>query len=315
MGRRAPGVERAIFPGSPGNQTPAGPDLLSMTGSCGAHREYLSADLDGETDPGSAAALARAQAHLAGCPDCRRWFEGVTRVNRLARTEIADAGPGFSDAQLAEVLAELPSLGRRRMWRHAARVSLALVGAVQVVLGALPLVLPRAAGADPHAMMMHAMGSGGTGAGAGMPGMDMGGEMLGAGMIHMSHEYAAWSVAVGIGFLVGACWTRHLAGALPVLASFATVLCAVTAVDAVSGRVEPARAVSHLLIMVGIALILAILGIDRAHPHPGSGSRVRPRLPLLGGWDTREDSDEEPRWSVERVRGEGPRPAARHEAA
>jgi predicted anti-sigma-YlaC factor YlaD len=193
---------------------------------------------------------------------------------------------------------------------------LALVGAVQLVLGALPLVSPllgslvgsHAVGMDPHAAMAAGMG--------GMGPTHMGGEMLGAGMIHMSHEYAAWSVAVGIGFLVGACWTRHLAGALPVLASFAAVLCVVTAVDAVSGRVEPARAVSHLLIMVGIALIVAILATERAHPHPSSGSRLRPRLPLLGGRDAGRDADE-PGRADDRARGEGhgPRPAAHHDAA
>lgn len=294
---------------------------MSMTGSCGVHREYLSADLDGELDPvadaESGAAFARAQRHLVGCADCERWFDGVTRVNRLARTELADPGPGFSDAELDGLLAQLPTPSRRRLWRQGARLSLALVGAVQVVLGALPLVSPilgstagsYAAGMDPHAAMMRGMN--------GMGSMDMGGEMLGAGMIHMSHEYAAWSVAVGVGFLVGACWTRHLAGALPVLASFATVLCAVTAVDAVSGRVEPARAVSHLLIMVGIALIVAILASDRAHPHPSSGSRRRPRLPLFGGHDAGRDSADEPRWTDGPARGEGhgPRPAARHDAA
>jgi predicted anti-sigma-YlaC factor YlaD len=155
--------------------------------------------------------------------------------------------------------------------------------------------------------MMH---GGGMGAGA----AGMGGEMMGAGMIHMSHEFAAWSVAVGIGFLVGACWTRHLAGALPVLASFATVLCAVTTVDAVSGRVEPARAVSHLLIMVGIALIVAILATDHVSPRPSTGSRQRPRIPLPGGFEGMRD--EPP--SVDRTTfgdGTGPRPAARHDAA
>jgi predicted anti-sigma-YlaC factor YlaD len=313
---------------------------MSMTGSCGDHREYLSADLDGEMDPGSdaegGAALARAQEHLTGCADCERWFAAVTRVNRLARTELADPGPGFSEAALDGLLAQLPSPSTRRVWRQAARVSLALVGVVQVALGALPLLLPHAAGLDPHAAMMHGMdgggmagmdgagthaGMGGAGmAGSGMSGGDMGGsggEMMGAGMIHMSHEYAAWSVAVGIGFIVGARWTRHLAGALPVLASFATVLCAVTAVDAISGRVEPARAVSHLLIMVGIALIVAILAADRARPHPSTGARQRSRIPLLGGGNAGDERVDEPRWSADPPRGEGhrPRPAARHDAA
>ena len=300
-----------------GNQRDGLCDLMSMTGSCGDHREYLSADLDGEMDPASdaesGAVLARAQRHLAECADCGRWFAAVTRVNRLARTELADPGPGFSDVQLDGLLEQLPSPRVRPVWRQAARVSLALVGVVQVALGALPLVWPHAAGFDPHAAMMRGTDGGGV---AGMDMGDTGGEMLGAGMIHMSHEYAAWSLAVGIGFIVGARWTRHLAGALPVLASFATVLCAVTAVDAISGRVEPARAVSHLLIMVGIALIVAILATDRARPHPSTGARQRVRIPLLGGEKAGQGVDE-PWWSADQAReeGHGPRPAARHDAA
>jgi predicted anti-sigma-YlaC factor YlaD len=289
---------------------------MSMTGNCGVHREYLSADLDGEieplTDPESGVALARAQRHLVVCAGCERWFDGVTRVNRLARTELADPGPGLSQAQLDTLLAQLPSPGRRAMWRQAARVSLALVGVAQAALGSVPLLLP-------HAAAMHGgMDMGGVGMGGGhLGGMESGGGMLGAGMIHMSHEYAAWSVAVGIGFIVGARWTRHLAGALPVLASFATVLCVVTAVDAISGRVEPARAVSHLLIMVGIALIVAILATGRAHPHPSTGARQRPRLPLIGGHDARQNDAAERYRDVDRTPGEGhgPRPAARHDAA
>jgi predicted anti-sigma-YlaC factor YlaD len=283
---------------------------MSMTGSCGGHREHLSADLDGENDPASGAesgaALARAQRHMAGCLDCARWFARVTRVNRLARTGLADPGPGFSDAELDGLLAQLPAPGGRRVWRQVVRVALALVGAVQVALGALPLIAPMSAGMDPHAAMMHGGGMGSSG--GGMSGM------MGAGMIHMSHEYAAWSVAVGIGFMVGACWTRHLAGALPVLASFATVLCAVTAVDAISGRVELSRAVSHLLIMVGIALIVAILATGPAQPSPSSGSRVRSRFALPGGHGHPVD---EPLWPARPVFGEGhgPRPAARHDAA
>lgn len=295
--------------------------MTSMTGSCGVHREYLSADLDGEIDPASdpesGAALLGAQRHMTACADCERWFAGVTHVNRLARTEVADPGPGFSEVELDELLAQLPSPGTGRVWRRAARVSLALVGVVQVVLGALPLVLPHASGLDPHAAIMRDMDV----ADMGVRGMDASGGMLSASMIHMSHEYAAWSLAVGIGFLVGARWTRHLAGALPVLASFAAVLFVVTAVDAVSGRVEPARAVSHLLIMVGIALIVAILAIERAHPHPSTGSRLRRKPSLFGGhgighgagYDTRDQQH----WRADRARGEGlgPRPAAHHDVA
>src|SRR5207244_11407784 len=63
----------------------------------------------------------------------------------------SDPGPGFSEVQLDELLAQLPSPGAKRVWHQVARVALALVGVVQVALGALPLVMPSSAGIDPHA--------------------------------------------------------------------------------------------------------------------------------------------------------------------
>src|SRR5882762_1276453 len=47
--------------------------------------------------------------------------------------------------------------------------------------------------------------------------------------------------ALGVAFVAGALWTRHLAGTIPVLGSFVVVLALVSALDLVTGNVDPAR--------------------------------------------------------------------------
>jgi predicted anti-sigma-YlaC factor YlaD len=265
--------------------------MNGMTG-CSGWREYLSADFDGEIDAfgdsADARALAAAHRHLTACADCTRWFADAARVNRLARTALARPGPGLADAQVSALLDELPRR-RHRWWPGLAQLGLALIGLAQTALGALPLLQLGTTG-DPHASMM------------------------GAGMIHMSHEYTVWNLALGVGFLVGSGWTRHLAGALPVLASFAVVLCVQTAIDVVQGRVEPGRVLSHLLLLAGIVLIMTILasGPSQLSPLPGRWARALPGRPVprtSGQGETRSDPDDPEAGHA------GPRPAARRDAA
>lgn len=237
---------------------------------CQFHREHLSADLDGEAGPGGAgpngagpsgprpnwAGLDAAHRHLASCPGCGRWWAEATRINRLVRTAAADPGPGFTSAQLDGLLDLLPEPARtgRSLPRRLLRVTLAVVGVVQVALGIWSLWVPHG---GPEA---HAAGTAGTG------------------MLHMSHEYSAWSIALGISFLAGAVWTRHLAGALPVLVSFVGVLLVVSTIDLINDTVDLDRVVSHGLIVLGLGLVVAIV-MTRPEPElrPSRGpDRVRP---------------------------------------
>jgi predicted anti-sigma-YlaC factor YlaD len=247
-----------------------------MTG-CHIWREYVSADLDGELDslavapvrPGvpPARGLASAYEHLAGCAECARWFAQVTRANRLLRTAHAEPAPGMDEAALARVLDQLPDppserTGRRRLL---GRIGLAVVGTAQLLLGGLPLVLPSGGG-----------GAGMSGMG-GMTGMAMAHlGMMGAGMAHMTHEYSAWNLAIGVAFLAGAAWTRHLAGMLPVLVSFVAVLLVVSAVDLADGAVDLARVGSHVLVVLGLALV--VLVVRTGTPSPGHGPLGRRRV-------------------------------------
>ncbi|HEY0573800.1 MAG TPA: hypothetical protein VGD73_06840 [Pseudonocardia sp.] len=285
---------------------------------CSSCREHLSADLDGEADQ---ARLPAARAHLDECRDCARWFSDAAMVNRLIRTAPADPAPGLTEAQLASALAQLPPppSPRRRTWHRLARLALGGIGASQAALGAIALGFPGAAMGG-HTAMTGTVAGGhaamtGTVAGGHAAMMGMAGDghtsILGADLAHMSHESAAWNLALGVAFLVGAGWTRHLAGTLPVLGSFVLVLSLVSTLDLISGNVDPARVGSHLLVVAGLGLIVLIL-ITRPsefQPRPlrtGLAGRTAPALD--GGAE--ESAAPPPTAAPTR-----PDPAARHRVA
>jgi predicted anti-sigma-YlaC factor YlaD len=282
-------------------------DLSNM--GCSTCREHLSADLDGEADP---AELPAARAHLAECPECTRWFSDAALVNRLIRTAPADPAPGLSDTALAEALSQLPRprSPRRRLWHRAARLALGVVGVVQAFVGVVGLVL-ASSGGDPDAAMA---GSGAMGHAMGHAMMGhamMGSGVMGADMAHMSHESSAWNLALGVAFLAGAVWTRHLAGTIPVLGSFVVVLTLVSTLDLVSGNVDPARVGSHALVLVGLGLIMLIMATRPTEYQPQPV-----RAPSSPPWTTRVPgagaADISPRPASAPTR---PDPAARHRAA
>ncbi|MCD2192196.1 zf-HC2 domain-containing protein [Actinomycetospora endophytica] len=219
-----------------GNSDDPARDLTSMgTLDCAACREELSAELDGEADPARRPAVLT---HLGACPACTHWREQAAVVTRLTRTAPAEAGPDL----VARVLPAAPRPRRRRL---AARVALVAVGVAQIVLGALSLI-----GVAGH-----------------------GGTMLGgADMAHMSHETAAWNLALGAAFVAGAYWTRHLAGLLPALGAFIVVLGVLSGLDLAAGRVEPDRVATHAVLLLGFALALVV-----SRTGPARGPSPAPR--------------------------------------
>ncbi len=227
-----------------GNSHPRPDDLNGMT--CERCREELSADLDGEADPACRDAVRH---HLAGCGPCADWHETAATVTRLARTATAESGPDVVDRVLDALPAPTP------VWRRVGpRVGLATVGLVQVGLALAALL-----GSAPP----------------------MGAEVMGAGMAHMSHESTAWNLALGLAFLVGAAWRRHLPGLLPALGSFIAVLAVLSVLDLAAGRVEPDRVASHLVLIVGFALSLMVAR------HRPTGGRGPERLLLTSPWSRR----------------------------
>jgi predicted anti-sigma-YlaC factor YlaD len=237
-----------------GNRPGPGGDQHGM--DCDSCREAVSAALDGESD---AAEQARVEEHLAGCAACRAWREDAVVVTRRARTGVAEPAPDL----VARVVGAAPG-PRVRCWAAAARVGLGVVGAAQALVGLASLL---GASQQHDAMAADPM------------------MVLGAGMAHATHESAAWNLALGVAFLAGALWTRHLAGLLPVLGAFIAVLAVLSGIDLVAGRVEPVRVVSHLVLVAGFLLGLAVVRLAPRHgagPSPGGRWRTprpQPRAP------------------------------------
>lgn len=231
----------------------------------------MSARLDDEGDPALSAAV---DAHLASCAACRQWQNNAARVTRLARMSVASATPDVSGA----VLARAPR-PRRHAVRQVLRAVLALLAVGQVVLGLTHIDgIPWLTG--------HAPGAGHAPA-------------------HFTHEFAAFTIAVGIGFAWIAWRTSRAPGLVPTLATFVVLLTALEAVDLARGVVDPSRLASHTLVQAGLVVVLLLS--SRRLGGDGFAPRLR-RAPAeratSDGLDDRDESGED-----------GLRPSARHDAA
>ncbi|MEV4544339.1 zf-HC2 domain-containing protein [Micromonospora echinaurantiaca] len=212
---------------------------------CEQWREVLSAQLDGEETPAERAA---AETHLAGCGDCRTWFDQAAAVTRRARLSVTVAHEDRTDAILAALPAPAPHRRRQRLVLTL-RAALGLIGALQVLLG-LAQIGRGAAGEHAH-----------SAAGA-----------LASG--HLWHESAAWNVAVGAGFLFVAARRTRPTGLVPTLSAFVGTLVLLSVNDLVIGRVDTARLVSHGFLLAGYAIVVA-MSRPRRRPD-GPANRGRP---------------------------------------
>lgn len=222
--------------------------------ACERWRELVSAQLDGEDDP---ADRPRVEEHLAGCAGCREWLDRAATVNRLTRTGLVADVPDLS----AAILAALPPVStRRRLAAAPLYVALAVVGAVQLILG-LAQVGGGASGGHVH-----------TGLDA-TPG-------------HLWHESAAWNVAVGAGFLFIALRRNRPTGLVPMLTAFVGMLLLLSLNDLSAARVDTARLVSHGFVLLGYLLVVALSrGADASGRPPGD------RVGSGNGWHFVEDED------------------------
>jgi predicted anti-sigma-YlaC factor YlaD len=76
--------------------------------------------------------------------------------------------------------------------------------------------------------------------------------------VHMAHETGAWNLGVAAAFLAVAAGPRLAAGALPFLGTFVALLVPVTLADLAAGRVQVDRAMAHLLLIAGTALVATV---------------------------------------------------------
>jgi predicted anti-sigma-YlaC factor YlaD len=189
---------------------------------CAPYREAVSARLDGEPLGMPAADL---DAHLAACPECGAWEEAAAVVTRRARLAPAEPVPDLTAAVLAALPADLTgAAARARLVGTALRLALLAVGVAQALVS--------------------------------WPELD--GVMAMSAPAHMVHETAAWNLGVAAAFLAVAAGPRLAAGALPFLGTFAVLLTSVTAADLVAGRVPADRALGHVLLLLGVALVAGL---------------------------------------------------------
>jgi predicted anti-sigma-YlaC factor YlaD len=244
---------------------------------CTDCQQELSARLDGEDDPDARVAV---DAHLASCPDCGQWYEYATRISRLARLDVARPTPDLTDAVLARSRAD-----RSGRWRMPLRWALAFVGFCQLVLA-----------------LAQILGDGVAGYGA---------QINGATMLHFAHESAAWSIAIGFGFIWIARLTSKASGLLPTLTAVIAVLTVLTGVDILHHQVDIMRVMSHLLLVVGYLIVVVF-----AWPRTGGGGS----LPRAQGDRDHPETVGSGRYESSRPgtnKGDGSslRPTARHDAA
>jgi predicted anti-sigma-YlaC factor YlaD len=88
--------------------------------------------------------------------------------------------------------------------------------------------------------------------------------------LHSAHEDGAWNLGVAIAFLAVAVAPRLAAGALTFLGAFAVLLTALTVDDLVSGHVPPDRALSHVLLLVGVGLVATTAWRGRRRRRPAA---------------------------------------------
>lgn len=244
--------------------------------TCELCRESLSARLDGERPAVDDPDL---QQHLKACVACRRWNEAAVSVTRSLRIAPATPVPDLTESILAAA-APVESAAS-----PTGRIPLAIVGALQLLLGVAQLV-----------------------------GMDHTSHLGMAGAEHLFNESAAWNLALGLGFLAAAFRPALARGLLPALTAFIAVLTVVSVIDAVNGTVDQARLVGHCLIVIGLVMLFLVDRRSRRDPRDGTpAARSRPAGPV-GSRPTpagaTEGSADDPTPNGRRLRATGWRRAA-----
>jgi len=96
--------------------------------------------------------------------------------------------------------------------------------------------------------------------------------------VHAAHESAAWNLAMGASFLTVAVKPARAIGALPILATFVTVLSVLSIPDLLTGSVAATRLASHAGVLAGLVLVAVLYRSERLPgpgPAVGAGSTTR----------------------------------------
>ncbi|WP_054565702.1 zf-HC2 domain-containing protein [Frankia sp. R43] len=201
-----------------------------QTMGCETWREALSARLDGE-EPGVSAALI--DAHIERCPACATWQREAALIRRAAvHTASHDVpSPDFTHLARSARVRVSPLFVCLR-W------GLAALGLAQLALGLLQVL-----GVGPFHTALPSTHHGVTSATHGE---------------HLSHESAAWNLAVGVGFLAAAARRAIADGLVPLLTAFVGLLGLLSINDITRGEVSADRLLTHSVLLAGYLLILAL---------------------------------------------------------
>lgn len=99
---------------------------------------------------------------------------------------------------------------------------------------------------------------------------------------HLGHESGAWNLAVGIGLLTAALRPKTASGQLPLLTGFVGVLVVWSAGDLAAGRVTLSRLATHLLVVLGLALLYAVHRAHRGRGAPLPAATAGDGTPVSG---------------------------------
>ncbi|TQM12067.1 zf-HC2 domain-containing protein [Pseudonocardia kunmingensis] len=221
---------------------------------CEECRDAISARMDGE-DAGVAG--EDVERHLAGCAPCRGFADRAARVTRLTRIRPAepdhDVLPGLLAALDAGTARPAPPRGWRAVVRDAVRVALAVLGVGQLALAISGVIAAAGTSGGSH-------------------------RLAGASMAHLSHESAAWNLALGVAFLwVASGAARRIGGLVPVIGAFVGLLVALSVLDLATGHVDPGRLAGHVPVVAGLVLLLVHARLGRGGGGTTGTSRAGAR--------------------------------------
>jgi len=184
---------------------------------CVATREALSARADGEATHDE---IDRADAHLAGCAECRQFASDVERVDRMVRIRPAEPVPSLVAAVTAR--ARPARLGRGGWLRPA----LAWVAAVMLVQSVPALLFGEASGTSPH----------------------------------LARHLGAFGAALAIGFAYAAWKPHRAFGLLPFTAALVATTTVSIVADIATGSRTPVAELIHVTELAGLALLWMVSG-------------------------------------------------------
>jgi predicted anti-sigma-YlaC factor YlaD len=164
---------------------------------------------------------------MTTCAPCGRYHADLVQLQRIVRLRPADPVP---DQTAAILVRARPPAGGRMAW---VRYGLAVVALTQLVLALPELVFGLDAGTPAH-LARHA-GSLGT--------------------------------ALAIGLLYAAWRPERAVGLLPIAAALAACMVVTAVADIVDGRAQALGEGTHVLELVGLALLWVLAGAPRPAPR------------------------------------------------